>query len=169
MGIKNHRIGSVFVVCMLLLSALVAAQTDPSAQPVRLLVIDETKTFLSTMRIGGLVGALKGAGLFQVDVEFADVESSWDNPLAGATPVAEQEPYDIVLVVPRGIDDGTADWVWILNGPEHLVAPQVMAGVDVLEQFVGLVFEGNVAPVGVNDDLMVTFLYGLYVVEGWIR
>jgi len=169
MKIMRRRIGPFLFVVLCLGIGAAAAQQDSALSGVRLLVVDETKTFLATMRVGGLVGALKGIGMFDVGVRFADVEASFSDPLAGRWPDEGLEPYDVVLIVPRGIDDGTADWVWILsNGPLSL-EPAVAGGIDVIRQVVGLVFEGRVTSTGVHDDLLLGLIYEAYVAKGWMR
>ena len=168
MGIMKRGIRAVLVFLVLLAPLVALAQSEAPATPARLLVVDETKTFLSTMRIGGLVGALKGSGLFQVDVEFASTESDWDDPLAEKTPPVDLEPYDIILVVPRGIDDGSSDWIWVVSMPAISAPAHVAAGLTMAEGIVSLVFEGAVDPLGATDDLFVSILYSLYVSEGWM-
>lgn len=165
----RRTIGIACALVTLAAGLAATAQALGGVEPVRLLVIDETKTFLSTMRVAGLVGALKGAGLFAVDVRFATVEKSWTDPLAGEAPDADSVPYDVVLVIPRGIDDGTADWVWILSdGPSDL-GPLAAGGIEMIREVVGLVFEGAVRPTGVHDDLLLGLLYEIYVAKGWMR
>jgi len=168
---RNTSRGLALILAMAILAIGVAAngQPDPAGSPIRLLVVDETKTFLSTMRVGGLVGALKAAGLFHVDVHFADVDAEWDDPLAGEDPEPGLEPYDVILVIPQGIDDASVEWLWLLSdGPANL-PPPIRGGIDLIEQMVSLVFEGNVRTLGVYDDLLIGCLYGLYVMEGWMR
>jgi len=168
---NNARRGLTLILAVAILVIGVAANGQPESAgtPIRLLVVDETKTFLSTMRVGGLVGALKAAGLFHVDVRFADVDAEWDDPLAGEEPETDLEPYDVILVIPQGIDDASVEWLWLLSdGPANL--PQaILGGVELIEQMVSLVFEGNVRTLGVYDDLVIGCLYGLYVMEGWMR
>lgn len=163
------RLGLTFVLAALALGVVANAQPETACEAVRLLVVDETKTLLSTMRVGGIVGILKASGQFVVDVRFADVESSWDDPLAGETRGSDLEPYDLLLVIPRGIDDGSADWIWVLSDGPMLLPPHVSGGIDLIAQIVSQVFEGNVRPTGVYDDLLLGFLYEFYVMEGWMR
>jgi len=170
MAKPNGRATAAMALIAVLAIGLAAfGQETAASGSVRLLVIDETKTFLSTMRVGGLVGALRGIGLLEVGVKLADVESSWTNPLDGATPDPASEPYDLMLVIPLGIDDGSADWVWIISDGLTFVPPTVAAGIEAIRQVVGLVFEGGVRSVGVFDDLMPSYLYWQYRMEGWMR
>jgi len=169
MRTTRRRTGTILAVLLLLSSGVALAQSETSALPLRLLVVDGTKTFLSTMRVGGLVGALKGTGFFEVDVLFAEVQSGWHDPLAGRTPAEGLEPYDILVVIPRGIDDGTVDWVWVLSdGPTNPALP-LFEGLETVRQILGLVFEGAVRPMGVFDDLLLGVLYETYTARGWTR
>ena len=169
MGTIRWRLASVFVLTALVFGLVVNAQSETAGEAIRLLIVDETKTFLSTMRVGGLVGALKGSELFHVDVIFADVESSWDDPLVGKGPDPDLEPYDLVLLIPRGIDDGSIDWICSLSGNPRLLPPHVSTGIELIAQVVGQVFEGSVRLMGVHDDLLLGLFYEVYVAKGWIR
>jgi len=169
MNKMRRRFVWILVVLVLSLGVWAAGQGAPSPGAVRLLVVDETKTFLSTMRVGALVGALRGFGLFEVDVRLADVTSSWDDPLSDAAMGVDSEPYDIILIIPIGLDDGAVDWVWIVSDGPTCLSAAVLGGAQLIEQIVGAVFEGVVRPVGVYDDLMPSFLFAEYVLEGWIR
>jgi hypothetical protein len=169
MGFSRSRLGPILALAILTFGLASTGQQGTTASPVRVLVVDETKTFLSTMRVGAIVGVLKGAGIFHVDVRFADVVSSWDDPLAGQTPDANLEPYDIVLVIPLGIDDETVDWVVLVSDGPPSLAPPALGGLELIRQVVDRVFEGNVRTIGVYDHLLVALLYGIYTAEGWMR
>ena len=174
---RIRRVGPALALTMICLSMAAMAQVEPDAvaqmeqtpPAMRVLVVDGTKTFLSTMRIGGLVGALKGSGLFEVDVRFADVQAGWHDPLADQSQNEGHVPYDFLLAIPRGIDDASADRIWVLSaGPTTPTSP-IVAGLQVIEQVLGLVFEGAVSPFGVHDDLLLGMLYEFYVAKGWMR
>ncbi len=155
--------------CVLLVATMLLASAQPEVESVGVLVVDETRTFASTMRVGGLVNALKRFGVFDVDVHLADVGSSWDDPLVTWEQGRDSGAYDIVLIVPVGLDDGSVDWVWVVSDGPTFLSDEVLAGVELIGQIVGTVFEGSARPVGVYDDLMPSFLYGEYLLEGWIR
>jgi hypothetical protein len=169
MGTIRCRLAPILVLAALVLGVVVNAQPEAAGEAIRLLIVDETRTFLSTMRVGGIVGMIKGSGIFQVDVILANVESSWNDPLAGEEPGSDLEPYDLALIIPRGIDDGSIDWACILSGAPRLLSAHVSSGIDLITQVVGQVFEGSVRPIGVHDDLLLGFLYEVYVMEGWMR
>jgi len=161
---------TALVVLGLLLSAAAAgtAEQPPLAQgeKVRLLLVDETKTFSSTMRVGILAGILKKSGLFEVDVKMVEVDSSYADPLVGCTP--PDRPYAIILIVPRGIDNRSIDQVWIVTRGFVELPPPVIGAIDALDGILGNVFAGSAIPTDVNDDLYLDFFSALYVVEGWL-
>jgi len=169
MGTTRRRLRLAIALTLVLLGTMAVAQPETATPSVRLLVIDETKTLHATMRIGAMVGALKGAGLFHVDVRLADVESSGDDPLVGERPDPRLDPYDIVLIVPRGMDNASADWVLVVTDTLSTLRPAVLAGVGAIEQVVAAVFEGSVRTVGIYDHLLVPLLYGVYEAQGWMR
>ena len=94
--------GSRFARALALVIAVVVAVSGVAlAQAgVRVLVVDETKTFASTMRVAGLVGILKGMGPFAVSYRPVDVSSSLGDPLSGESP--DGAPYDLIVIVPLG-------------------------------------------------------------------
>jgi hypothetical protein len=102
-----------------------------------------------------------------VGVVLADVTSDWDDPLAGKT--NESDPYDIAIVLPRGIDTGTAVAIWIVSDGLGVLPSDVRASMDVVIQIINQVFLGAAEARTVSDDLFPALLWGLYVQEGWIQ
>jgi len=146
-----------------------AAIAGPIPDPVRILVLDETKTFLSTMRVAGVVGGLRQLPFVEVDVRLADVESSWDDPLAGEALPEDTAPYEIIVIVPRGIDNASIGFVWIVTAGLREVAPAVAQAVEIVSQIVDGAFAGIATGVDVSEDLYPGLLWALYVNEGWFR
>jgi hypothetical protein len=156
---------------IVLLGLILGAGLAVFGQPTdaaRVLLIDETKTFLSTMRVAALVGALRGTGLVAVDVRLADVESGFDDPLSGVEPPSDLVPYTISIVVTRGVDTGVFPYVWILNGTVEELDPQDRGALAAVTQIVAQVFFGIGTPLGVYDDLYPALLWASYVNEGWM-
>lgn len=157
----------------LLVAANVALgqEAASSSGPLRLLLVDETKTFSSTMRVGALAGVLKRSGLVEVTPLLVEVGSSYDDPLVGKEGDLAG-PYDVVVVIPRGIDDGTADWIWVLantprgTSPDY---PRFLEGIQTLCMVVERVFEGLAHAIDGRQDLFPAFLAALYVQEGILR
>ena len=158
----------VTLVVLLIVGIAGAAQQapEPQGEKVRILIVDETKTFSSTMRVGVLAGILKKNPLFEVDVKMVEVDSSYVDPLGGSEPPAQ--PYDIILIIPRGIDNGAVHQIWIVTRGLIELSPSVAAAFEALEGILEKVFAELAVPTDVTDDLYLAFFSALYVVEGWL-
>jgi len=155
--------------CILVIAAALAASAQPAPEPIRVLVVDETKTFDSTMRVAGLVGALRLVGLFDVGVALADVASSYDDPLAGREPDEGGELYDLIVVLPRGLDDGSIRQIWIVSAGLDDLSPSVAAGLGIASGIVDRVFAGIGEATDVTEDLWPCLLWAVYSTNGWVR
>jgi hypothetical protein len=155
--------------CVLVVAAALVASAQPGVAPIRVLVVDETKTFDSTMRVAGLVGALRSVGMFDVGVALADVTSSYDDPLAGREPDEGEELYDLIVVLPRGLDDGSIRQIWIVSAGLDDLSPSVAAGLDIVADVLDQVFAGIGEAIDVSEDLWPCLLWAVYSTNGWIR
>ena len=142
--------------------------------PFRLLIVDETKGFEPTVRVGILAKVLKDSGMVDVSVMLADVDSAYDDPLHGRTPGEDEEPYDIILIVSKGIDDGSAPFVWIVfgsfDGGEGAV--DLEAAMEMLGLFRGVidtVFQGIAEAVDITKDFYPMLLGAFHQASGWLR
>ncbi len=138
-----------------------------AAAPYRVLLVDGTKTLEATLRVGGLAGAMRQSGLADVSVLFTDAVSAYDDPLADRPLPAE--PYDLVLIIPRGVGDGTSDIVWLLVGQSLADHAESTASLSLLSSGIGLAFGGTVRTLTALDDLWAFLMSALYVSEGWLR
>lgn len=152
----------VIAACCLVTCAIAVA-----AAPYRVLLVDGTKTLEATLRVGGLAGAMRQSGLVDVSVLFTDVVSPYDDPLAGRE--APAEPYDLVLIIPRGVGDGSADVVWVLVGNAVAESPELASSFTLLSSGIGMAFAGAAQAQSPLDDLWALFTSALYVSEGWLR
>jgi len=165
----RKRAAVLWLVGLLCFGWAVSVSAQDVPPPTRVLVIDETKTFASTMRVAALVGALRGLPSLDVEFRLVDVASSWDDPLAGQRLAAESSPYDVLLMVPRGIDDGSAPWIWLVTDWIGSLTPQVRASVEAIAQIVDMVFAGMGTATDVSEDLWPYLLWIAYSTKGWIR
>jgi len=155
--------------CVLVVSIGLMASAQLAPEAVRVLVVDETKTFASTMRVAGLVGALRSVGLFDVGVALADVTSSYDDPLAGRTPEGGENPHDLIVILPRGLDDGSMRQIWIVSAGMSSLPPIVTTSLELLTGIVDQVFAGAGEAIDVSEDLWPCLLWAVYSLKGWIR
>ena len=142
--------------------------TEELASPLRLLLVDGTKTFASTARVGALAGAVRSTGMFELAVQFSDETCPYDDPLACEADLPAT-PYDVVVVIPRGIDDGSADSVWLVTGILPWTSPAQWPAVAALTSIVDQVFAGLATAVDPTEDLWPAFSASLYQTLGWLR
>jgi len=165
--LNRNKVVFVVITALAILAVSAAAQQAPAQHgKVRLLLVDETKTFSSTMRVGALAGILKKSGAFDVAVEMVDVSSSYADPLAGKSPA--DTPYDIILIIPRGIDDGSVDQIWLVTRGFGELPPSAVQGIKMLSALIDKVFAGLAHATDVTQDLFPGFFSALYVKEGWL-
>lgn len=132
----------------------------------RLLLVDETKTFSSTMRVGALAGILRKSGMVDVSVKLVEVKSSYEDPLSGIA--LTEEPYDLILIIPRGIDDGSVKQIWLVSCYYERTALQY-AAIVALSGIIDQIFQGIATATDVTEDLWPGFFAALYLKQGWLR
>lgn len=162
------RIGTLCLISALLLGWSFMALGQELPPTIRLLLVDETKTFTSTMKVAGTIGALRQMGLFDVSVKLADVDTDYDDPLLGTTPAPDQNPFDLILILPRGLDTKTNVSIWLVSNGFTSLSPFVRGAVDLVSTVVDLVFAGSGRTIDVSEDLWPGFLWAVYVSRGWM-
>lgn len=135
-------------------------------QPVRLLLVDATKTFSATMRVGALAKVIRNTGLFDLSVRLVDVASSYVDPLGAMAFNTETQPYQIILIIPRGIDNGTVNQIWLVTRSFVEVSPPLGAAIGTLSNIVDQVFGGIAEAIDVSEDLFPGFFAALYLKRG---
>jgi hypothetical protein len=135
--------------------------------PPRVLVIDATKSFASTLRTGALIGALRSSGAMRVDVILADVESVLEDPLPGEPD--DDVVYDVIVLLPRGLDNATARRIWILSDAPDDLPPAVRAAWQIIGQAAEAVFVPLATAIDVTEDLYPSLLWAGYRARGWLR
>ncbi|MFP4135728.1 MAG: hypothetical protein ACLFN7_01830 [Candidatus Acetothermia bacterium] len=137
--------------------------------PYRLLVVDGTRSLELSMRVQGLVSALKKREGLEVDAQTLKTEDPTLNPLKGM----EEETYDLVMIVPPTIETGSIEQVWLVTRPLSQIPLEqkqgALAQLDQLKKAVSQAFEDKVTPVGVNDDLIPAYFSSLLLREGALR
>jgi len=171
----KRLVGITSCILLAVAAALGAAAEDRSALPApvaqatpRLLILDCTKTFESTMRVGGLTGFLRASGAVDVVVQFCDAPSVYDTPDIRED-VSSAEPFDVIIIVPCGIDDGTADRVWIVTNVLPDSPQQLWEQVVLLRMVLDEAFTGLAHGVDPTVDLWAGFTASLYASQGWLR
>lgn len=163
------KLGVLCLVGVMLLgwsTVLLGQELPPS---IRVLLIDETKTFTSTMKVAGTIGALRQMGLFDVSVRLAEANTDYADPLAGIAPEEGQEPFDLILILPRGLDTKTDVSIWLVSNGLNFLSPFHRGAVELISNVVDQVFTGSGQTIDVSEDLWPGFLWAAYVSKGWIR
>lgn len=163
------RFGVFFLIGAMVLGwgSLAVGQELPPT--VRVLLIDETKTFTSTMKVAGTIGALRQMGLFDLSVRLADVETDYSDPLAGILPEKDQEPFDLILILPRGLDTRTDVSIWLVSNALNTLSPFTLGAVDLISTVVDQVFASSGQTMNVSEDLWPGLLQASYVLKGWME
>ena len=161
------RIVNLFLIGALLLGWTVMAAGQELPPSIQILLVDETKTFTSTMKVAGTIGALRQMGLFEVSVRLSDVDDDYADPLAGIAPEPGQDPFDLILILPRGLDTKTNVSIWLVSDWFDSLSPFVRGGVDLISNVVDQVFVGSGQTIDVSEDLWPSLLWAVYEKKGW--
>jgi len=162
------RLGVLCLIGALLISWGTLAFAQETPPTIRILLIDETKTFTSTMKVAGTIGALRQMGLFDVSVRLADVDTDYADPLAGIAPESDQEPFDFILILPRGLDTKTSVSIWLVSDGLNVLSSFARSAIDLVSNIFDQVFAGSGQTIDVSEDLWPGFLQAAYVLKGWM-
>lgn len=135
----------------------------------KLLIVDETESMETSMRVQGFVGAIKSRS----DVEVLTRMVKTDDPTANPLKDSEDLKVDAVVIVPSTIETGKVKQVWVATRPFSAVPlemrAEMMGMMDQLKQGIEKAFSGKVNAVGVNDDVISAYFSTLFLREGVLR
>jgi len=131
----------------------------------KLLIVDETRTFSSSMRVEVLARVLIRTELFELSAKIIEVGSSYDDPLRDEEP---DQQYDVVLIVPVGIDDGTVKQLWIATRPFTEISEELRGAVGMIKEIADGIFRGAAEGLDVTDDLIPGYFAAIFIREGWL-
>ena len=157
----RQRIGTATVALVLLITLTGGVLGDvPSSEPVRLLIIDETRSIQSSLQIAQFARTLKEMGLFEID---AMTTIPVEGNMSG-------QAYDLAVIVPEKLNQ-----VWIVTAdlPERLSTP-VQAAFQVLKEIASRIYEGDRSldarvVADVTEDLFPAIYGGLLAKNGWLE
>lgn len=165
----RKRYVALALIGALLMGMAVPAQPErqEAIAPVTLLIVDETRTFQASLLVNLLAAALHKTELFDIEAKFVEVASSFDDPL-GVNSTAKR--YELILVVPRGIEQGLLSQIWIATCPlNHGTRPEIHQGVQTIKILVAEGSKERVRALGVNDDALPGYFARLFELHGWLR
>jgi len=162
----SKRVFLVSIMLLLIGGAVIAVLgQEEGPQKFNLLIVDETRTFGSSIRVEVFARAIKRTELFDLSAKIIDVSSSYDDPLQGEEP---DKRYDVVLIVPTGIDDGTVKQIWIATRPFPEISEELRGAVGTIKEMANGIFRGAAKAVDVTDDLIPGYFATLFIKEGWL-
>jgi len=103
-----------------------------------------------------------------VSVRLADVDTDYADPLAGIAPESDQEPFDFILILPRGLDTKADASIWLISNGFDALSPFALGAVDLISTVVDQVFAGSGETIDVSEDLWPGLLQAAYVLKGWM-
>jgi hypothetical protein len=144
-----------------------AQETQGTSAPVQLLLVDETKTLQASLLVNVMAATLQQTGLFEIEAFFADVESSFDDPLGENT---TDRVYEMVVIVPREETLESMRQIWIATCPiTHETRPEIAAGVRTIQQLLEERAQGQLKALGVLDDALPGYFASLFEKHGWLE
>ena len=139
----NKKMGMLCLGIVFALGAMLAAYAQETPPMIEVLLVDGTKTFTSTMKVAGTIGALRQMGLFEISVRLTDSTSDFDDPLYGEERKADEGPFDLILFLPRGLDTKSNVSIWLVSDGLNSLSPFVRGAIDLISTVVDQVFAGS--------------------------
>ncbi len=135
----------------------------------KLLIVDETESMETSMRVQGFVGAIKSRS----DVEVLTRMVKMDDPTANPLKDSKDLKVDAVIIVPSTIETGKVKQVWVATRPFSTIPlemrAETMGMMEQLKKGIEKAFSGKVNAVGVNDDVVPAYFSTLFLREGVLR
>ncbi|HED03168.1 MAG TPA: hypothetical protein ENI60_00115 [Candidatus Fraserbacteria bacterium] len=131
-------------------SALGANAPLAQPAPLKVLIIDETRTLTASFQVNALILALRGQPALSVAAQFAKVGSGMEfPPLQG---VAGQR-FDLIIIVPRKLTE--LRQIWFITRPWNELSPTLRTAVGAIAQVAEKIFgPTGVHPRDVRQDLV---------------
>ena len=142
-------------------------EREEPSQPVRMLLVDETQTLQASLLVNLLAATLQRTGLFEIEAQFVDVPSSFDDPL-GINP--SERRYELILIIPREQELEAIRQLWIATCPlTHQTRPELLQGVQTIQRLIEEGSQGQLRAVSVNDDAIPGYFATLFMKHGWLE
>jgi len=159
----------ILAVIGLMFSFMSISQAQQPGEQFKLLVVDETESIESSMRVQGFVGALKQRPEVEIITRMFKPDEPTDNPIEKT----ENLEVDAVLIFPHTIDTGMVNQVWIVTRPYSAIPVEARKETaNMMEQLkdgIEQAFSGKVNAVGVDDDVIPAYFSTLFLREGVLR
>ena len=166
-GSPFARLGRVAVgLSTIVLLCVTSPGVAQDEAPLDLLIVDETQTIEASLFVNMAAAVLKGTGMFNVEAKIVDVDSSFDDPLG---PNETDRVYDIIVVVPRALDQRRLMQIWLATCPYLAGGPDVLErGVATIQDLVAERSQGQLTALGVHDDAVPGLFATIFDHHGWL-
>jgi len=132
--------------------ATALAADAPSAQPepLKVLIIDETRTLTASFQVNALILALRAQPALAVAAQFAKVPSGMEFP---PLKKLDGRRFDLIVIVPRKLNE--FHQIWLITRPWNELSPALQTTVGAIAQVIEKIFgPGGVHPRDVRQDLV---------------
>ncbi len=147
-SLQELRYVTLALILSLLCVPTLKAQDAPG--PIRVLVVDETRTLFASFQVNALVQTLRGMTNLSVAAQFVEVDSGIDMP---PLKNVDGKRFDVVVIVPRELDQ--FGQIWLITRPWNELTPSVQTAVGTIADTIEAIFgKTGVHPVNVNQDLV---------------
>lgn len=155
------RVTLVILIAVGLSLGAISAQSK-----VNLLLVDETQTLQASLLVQVFAKALQDTGLFDLEAKFVTVQSSYDDPL-GVNTAAKK--YELILIVPKGIEDGSLPQLWMITRAVHEVRPEVIAALQIIRHRVSQDSGGQLKALSIMEDAALGIFASTFESNGWLQ
>ena len=165
----NKKYLVVLIIFGLISSFAVVSAGQGSFEESTILIVDETQSIETSMRVQGFVGALKQRSEVEIITKMFKPEHPTDNPIQNP----EDYSADAVIIFPQTIETGIVNQVWVATRPYSAIPVemrvQTRGMMKQLKDGIEQAFSGKVNAVGVDDDVIPAYFSTLFLREGVLR
>jgi hypothetical protein len=154
-------------IALIIALGILISSAQAQSNKVDLLLVDETQTLQASLMVQIYARALQETGLFNFEAKVVRVESSYDDPLGVNS---TDKKYELILIVPQGIEDGSVPQVWLITRPiGSQMRPELLAAIEFIRQRVAQGSSGLLKALTVMDDGALGIFSSVFERHGWLK
>ena len=165
----NKKYFVILVIVGLIFSFTAVSNAQQEVERFKLLVVDETQSIETSMRVQGFVGALKQRPEVEVVIRMTKPDEPTENPIKDS----QNLKVDAVLIFPHTMETGKINQVWVVTRPYSAIPVEARKKttnmMNQLKDGIEQAFSGKVNAVGVNDDVIPAYFSTLFLKQGVLR
>lgn len=165
----NKKYFVILAIVGLIFSFTAVSHAQQAEEKFILLIVDETQSIETSMRVQGFVGALKQRPEVEVVTRMAKPDKPTENPIKDE----QNLKVDAVLIFPHTMETGRINQVWIVTRPYSAIPVEARKKtanmMNQLKDGIEQAFSGKVNAVGVDDDVIPAYFSTLFLRQGVLR